>query len=269
MNRSEKKELLSEIKDVKVKNIEEIFLISFYCAEAYLKCLMTFGINSTGAKEIVKLWKDFIAIQKEESKIHSQILKKMSAIELDNIIEFLEDLDELNENTVEYFYTFLDEALDACDINREHRIKRNSQSFKTLIDDDKYLKELSELLISEKDVVNFLELPKEFVKYLNAIDERIIYINHHFEEDHFFYGVNYKTDDSNNLIDIKLFIPTIINLESALIYIYNCYCAYQLYTYLGSQITDEILEEITNNAQLKINEFTKKFEQQQKTLLLK
>lgn len=111
---------------------------------------------------------------------------------------------------------------------------RPKKDFDTLIETDEYRKKLCSLTLSMEDIKSFLDYKQEFWKY---IETRLIFIDSHFEEDKDFYGVNIKLDDYRCLMDMKVMVPTIINLETALVNVHEFHYAYQLFEILGSPIT--------------------------------
>ena len=89
--------------------------------------------------------------------------------------------------------------------------------------------------MEDKDIEDFLKYPEEFWQY---IDIRTIIVDSHIPEEREFYGVNLKMSN-NKLSDIKVFVPEIINLETALINIHEFRIAYNLYQELGNAISKE------------------------------
>lgn len=71
------------------------------------------------------------------------------------------------------------------------------------------------------------------------IKTRVLFLDSHFEEDNDFYGVNIKLDDSNFLIDMKVLVPRIINLETSLVNVHEFNHAYYLYKTLGYPIVND------------------------------
>lgn len=66
-----------------------------------------------------------------------------------------------------------------------------------------------------------------------------------------------KFDDKDNLIDIKVFVPYIIDINTAKIYVHELKHAYDLYLKLGTKI-DEIEKFETDAIKLE-NEFEKQY----------
>lgn len=251
MNKIERSELKQDIKKISLENFEQTFYIFYYYIETLLYSLMTFGLNNKIMTEINCIWYDFLNNQRMEKRIHQLILKKMKYLDITAINDFLDKLDFLNEQSIEYLYNCLDEMADACEMHNVYRAKRIPHDFAMLSESEKYKNELAEILIAEKDIIHFLGLSKEFGDYLNLVDERIIYIDHNFEDDRDFYGVNYKLDNEGKISDLKLFIPIVINLETALIFTELVNNAQELYNYIGKTITDEEIEAIQKNPKRK------------------
>ena len=69
MTINEKKILKKEIKDLHILNIEQVFLISKYILDAYIKSIITFGVNSVVTKENISLLYKYIRIYRREKNM--------------------------------------------------------------------------------------------------------------------------------------------------------------------------------------------------------
>lgn len=235
MNELELKDLKNDIKEIKYKNIEEIFLMAKYCLIAYAKSIFAYGRNHFITLEVIQVWKEFFKIIMEEKYILGYLVKNGLFEDFEEVNNFLFKLDNVNEETIQYYYDVLDGIETACEMNMEWKAMRPRKEFSTLIETDFYRKNLFFFTFSMGDVKNFLGYEEEFWKY---IEKRVLLIDSHIQEDNEFFGVNMKFDDNQCLSDIKVFVPKIINLETALVNVHEFHHAYCLYKLLGCSITD-------------------------------
>lgn len=84
-------------------------------------------------------------------------------------------------------------------------------------------------------VISFLDFNDDFWNYIKS---RIIYVDSNIKGNELFYNTLMKFDDDNKLIDIKVLIPYIIDLNTALVNVHELKHAYDLYLKLGEFIED-------------------------------
>ena len=89
--------------------------------------------------------------------------------------------------------------------------------------------------LKDKDIKVFLNYPNIFWDFIST---RTKYLNNYMEFRDF-YGVYPKFDLNNYLIDVKVIVPRIINLATALINIHEFKHAYDLYNILGNKLLKE------------------------------
>ena len=253
MNYSEYKSLKEDINSIKFQNIEETLFMFNYWLNAYVDSILTFGINSAVTKDILDFWKEFKNIILEEKNILNFLLKNYSLIDIDEANNFICELDDLNEETVNYYYKFLDDVNIACNMELEWKAKRPIKSFDTLIESDKYHKKMYGLMLSFKDIKNYLGYEEKFWDW---VDSKVYIIDSRDEEDKVFYGVNIK-NNNKTIEDIKVFVPKIINLDTALVNVHEFKHAYDLWNLIGKEISDE--EYYENSARECENEFKNKY----------
>ena len=208
-------------------------LVFRYFIDVYLDSVMVFGFNSDVSKDIFNFWKEFISIMLEENRMFNFLLKNYQFINCDEGNYFMYKLDYLNEETVLYCYKFFEDVLIACDMELEWKARRPFKNFKTLIETDIYDMELYGLTISFDDIKNYFNYEDDFWEY---IESRICFLDSHDEENDSFYGVNMKFDNDNKLENIKIFVPKIINLDTALINVHEIKHAYDLYKLIGKEV---------------------------------
>lgn len=256
MTKGEKKDLLYEINDIRKLNIEQNFLIFKYLIRTFFTSISNFGIESNVTKEVINLFNKYKKISKRENNIYDFLLKNYKIINISECFELIDSLDELNSKTVEYFYSAIDDILDACYTNEEIRAKHNKRVFKTLDETDEYEFETRCLLIKYNDIKEFLNYPGEFWNY---ISNRIIIIDSHQEESEYFYKILMKYEDER-LKEIKLIIPDLININTANIVLYELKCAYYLYNFLGNGIDEDIIYKEISKQDKKFKEYIMKKE---------
>ena len=249
MNNSEYLNLIDDIKNIKKENIEEIILITKYCLNTYINSVIVFGFNSKVTQDITNVLKEVINIIKEEHNMLNFLKEYTKDSNVNEVNNFIIELDILNEETIQYYYHVLDGIEDACDIELEWKANRPVKHFKSLIDSYDYHKKLYGLILSTEDIKKFFNYPKEFWNY---IDKKTYLLDSRLEQNKDFYGVNMKLNEEKYLTDIKIFIPEIINLETALINVHEIKHAYDLYERLGKIIDKDELE---------YEETSKKYEQ--------
>lgn len=228
MNHLEKKKLVEEIRNIEQQNMEEILLMVGYCFTTYIKSLMTFGFQNAITKDVVNVWKEFHKILIEERNIMHVLLQYKDLKNITQANALLNTLEQLNEYTVRYYYDVLDDIELACETKTEWRAKRRKKTFETLIETKSYHREACALLLNMDDIKRFLNYPYTFWQY---IEKRIEHT-----DDCFLHGVNMKMDTDDSLVDIKVFVPVIINLQTALVNVHELKHAYDLYQLLGNPL---------------------------------
>lgn len=221
-----------DIKEIRWQNLEQILSTFKYISIAYLKAYMMFGRGHKVTEESKRIWLEFKDIVLSEDKILRFLKNNTETIDYDAAEDLLDKLDNLNEDTVIYYYDLIDSLEDACETQQEWRITRPRRSFKTLIETDEFYKKALSLTLSMKDIETFLKLPKEFFEY---VDKKIITINPYtIEEAEHFYGV-YPKVVNGVLTNFRLIVPEVVDDKTASINV-NLYSqAFYVYQYLGKE----------------------------------
>lgn len=105
-------------------------------------------------------------------------------------------------------------------------------------------------------IKQFLNYPDKFWHYIHS---RIIYIDSTIPGNEMFYNTLMKFDDNNKLVDIKVFIPYIIDIKTARINVHELKHAYDLYLRLG-QIIDADTDTFEEDAVVLEHQFVKKYQ---------
>ena len=238
MNRDDIKLFKIEVFCKRFINIKEVFNYWCYCLNDYIECVRVFGTDSEVSKDVRKIFREFLNIMIEENKILKYLLD--NAIDLDacECDEFMIMMYELFEDTIEYYYNILEGIEVACAMGDEWRAKRPIKKFKTLLDTRKYHDIACGIMLMDSDIESFLGYPKDFWDYVDSGSRTIVLDSHVEEKD--FYGANLKIDN-DKLVDLKIFVPYIVNLETALVNVHVFKNAYDLYK-LGCAIKYDDLE---------------------------
>lgn len=239
MDRFDRKDIKHDINVSKIDNLHYIFYFSKTCITAMIQSIKTFGINSKATKEIIKAFIEYRKTLIAETNLYNYLYYRLKIAEFDAVDGFLQDLFTLSDDTYAYYDDYLEEILVACELKQEHRIIREKKNFQTLIESNEFFDRLLEILIDEDDVLDYLHVSKEFMEFINEQDLRTIYVNYNDELEREFIGVNYKLDENGLLKDLKLFVPTIIDLNTALIYCHTVSSAFELFKLLGKKVTPE------------------------------
>lgn len=218
----------------KIVNIKELLRMGSDCLNTYIDSALIFGVSSKVTKDIVNIWWEFFYIVREEKKLFNFLLENYDKMDICEIDEFMADMYALSGDTIQYYYDVLDDIEVACDMQLEWKAKRPMKSFKTLIESDKYRERVCGLALNESDIEEFFLYPKEFWDY---IDVRTIILDSHLEEEKDFWGINLKMD-GEKLVDLKVFVPDVVNLETALVNVHEFKNAYELYRRLGQTINE-------------------------------
>lgn len=252
------------------KNTSRGCFMLLFSIEMYIKSVLAFGSDSSISKDTFAVWNEYFSIIRQERKIFNYLSKRKRDIDYStfSVDGFLDDLDELTEETDEYYIQVLEDMEVACQMHEEYRAKRMPRDFETIVEDDSLIEDMLQGTLNKKDIIKFLKLPREFMKYIKQDSFRIYDLNEEDENALLFYGVNYKQDEDGNLSDIKLFVPMITNLTTALINISEYYKAYQLYQRLGKNLDDSEINKISSDVKIYQEEFQKEFQKRKITTKL-
>lgn len=235
MNKNEKNIMIECIREVKNQNFGQSWLLFKYFIETYLMSLIIFGSENEITKDCLNLWIEYKKIEKEEQKIHKFLVKYSEKIDVDKCYELLDLLETLNGQTIIYYLNALSDIETACDTRNEIYAKHFKRKFKTLIETEKYQLEAAGLTITPSEIKKFLNYPEDFWKFVKT---KITYIDSTKEGNELFYSTLMKFDADERLIDIKVLIPYIIDLKTALVNIHELKHAYDLYQLIGKKVDE-------------------------------
>lgn len=229
MDKYEYKDIKTIIKDLKKGNIEEkIFIIKYYLM-TLIKCLFSFGVTHKITIDCKNMFKEIMDIFEEEIMLCNYILDNKKKIDYIEAGKFIEKLEQLNDDTILYYVDYFDGVISASETKQEFRAHKPKKEFVSLIDTDNYRKELFGLTLNFDMIKKYLDYPDDFWDYVipkvRIVDE---YSKMNYEV-----IMNIK---DNVLKDIRVIVPEITNLLSALINIHEFKHAYDLYNMLGKEV---------------------------------
>lgn len=241
----QKKELIYDIENMKNNSYEQMCLITFYSLSSFFKSLFIFGQKSEITKDNLNIIKEMFQILKKERKLLNYILKNLDKFDLDSTIDVIDTLDALNEKTIMYYYKVIGDIKIACNTKVEARGIRMEQDFKTLIQSDSYSNQVIALSINKENIKEFLGYEDEFWEFLKMRDTSNLKTTYEIAKEISYVVPIY--DENGILVDIKMFIPKVCDLKTALLCIKQYQRVYSLYKYIGkTYICDDGEENLQN-----------------------
>ena len=228
-------ELRKDLKNIKKENLNSLLLVSYYSIFQYLRELIKYGSSSKIANSNKELLKEFFMILKEENMYLNILIKNINVLKENEVYALIDKLDVLHDKMIEFIYNTLDDLEDAYELGREYRATIPNKNFKTILETDEYRKEIVRLILGESVIKEYFNYPEEFWNY---IKNRITLLHEDVESRDEFYGVYPKITEENILIDLKIYIPKILDLKTLLINIHELNHAYILYTKLNQKFED-------------------------------
>lgn len=228
--------LVKDIEDMKKGQFEEMLLISYYGLASYFKSLFSFGSKSDITKDNLNVIKEMFNILKTERNLLNFILQNIDKFNVDATQDVVSLMDELNDKTVEYYYNVINEIEDAVDMNEERRGIRPKKNFQTLTQTDYYATQVIALAEDRDKIKEFLKFEDDFWKYIKEYEYSV--------EVPYDIAVEmcYATplfDENKNVSGLRILVPKVINLQTALLAI-KCYIrAHNIYKSLGSTLIPE------------------------------
>lgn len=227
MNKQEQLEYKKEINRLKLLNLETLFLIAQYALQNIVESLENYELS----KWVVK---SYLEVMLEETSLLNYLknnLDKIDSYELDKV---LDDLDEINEETIRYFYGFLDDVQESYDFFNKYSL------FRKITDTDKYRKEVYSITLTLSNIQEFLGVNN---KVWNEIISRTV-----ITEDEEFWGVNLKIN-RDVVQDSKIFVPEIKNLKTAMVNVHEFKHAYDIYQTIGTTYIDCDYEQMAKDSE--------------------
>lgn len=228
-----REELTKDIKSMKKGSYEQMWLITMYGLGSYFKSLFTFG-NSNVTRDNLNVIKEMFQILKTERQMLNFILKNLEMFEISSAQDVVQMLDELNDKTVEYYYEVIEDIEDAVDMSDEKRGIRPRKNFPTLIQTDSYSNEVKALALNKQAIREFLGYEEEFWNYIKSIDKSNVRVPYEGTKA-MSYAIPIFDADTKCVSGIKMYIPEISDLSSALLAIQIYEKAYSIWRCLGKE----------------------------------
>ena len=227
-----KQEVTEDIKAMKKGSYEQMLLITMYGLGSYFKSLFKFG-NSDVTRDNLNVIKEMFNILWTERELLNFILKNMDRFEISSTQDVVQMLDELNDKTVEYYYEVIEEIEDAVDMGEERRGIRPVKHFPTLIQSNSYSNEVKALAINKQAIREFLGYEEEFWTYIKDMDKTDVRVPY---EGHEALSHAFPLYDGDDIVTgLKMYIPEISDLASALLAIQTYEKAHSIWKCLGKK----------------------------------
>ena len=227
----QREELEKDIRSMKKGSYEQMWLITMYGLGSYFKSLFRFG-NSNVTRDNLNVIKEMFQILKTERQMLNFILKNLVMFEISSAQSVVQMLDELNDKTVEYYYEVIEDIEDAVDMGDEIRGIRPRKNFPTLIQTDNYSNEVKSLALNKQAIREFLGYEEEFWNYIKNMDKSNIRVPYEGAKA-LSYAIPLFDSDTGYVSSIKMYIPEISDLSSALLAIQIYEKAYSIWSCLG------------------------------------
>lgn len=222
--------LVRDIEEMKKGQLEEMVLISFYSLSSYFKSLFSFGTGSSVTKDNINVIKEMFNILKSERILLNFMLRNIDKFNINAVTDIVGSMDELNDRTVEYYYKVIEDIEEAVEMKEERRGIRPKKHFSTLTQTDSYINQVIALSENRKNIKEFLGFEDEFWAYIKEFEYSIEISPEEAENVAYVLPLH----DSNNIVSgIRMLIPEVVDLSTALIAI-KCYIkAHDIYCALG------------------------------------
>ena len=253
-------ELASDIETMKKGSYEQMWLITMYGLSSYFKSLFTFGSRSNVTRDNLNVIKEMFGILKTEREMLNFILRNLDMFDIDATQDVVQMLDDLNDKTVEYYYGVIDDIEEAVDMKEERRGTRPVKHFPTIIQGNSYANEVKGLALNKKAIKEFLGYEDEFWSYIANKDKTEVRVPYEGAKN-MSYATALHDAETGNVVDVKMYIPEIADLSSALLAIQTYEKAYSIWKCLGKKyipidFTFERQEEFEKSYLPKMDEMT-------------
>lgn len=176
------------------------------------------------------------SILKTERRMLNFILDNLNVFDISAASAAVEMLDDVNEKTVHYYYQVADDIEEACEFREERRGIRPKKNFPTLVQTSTYENEIIALAENKDNIKQFLGFEDEFWNYLKEIERSIKVAPEVAMEIAY---VNALVDQDGNVSAIKLLVPEVVDLSTALLAIKLYRRAYELYKMIGNRYDEQ------------------------------
>ena len=241
MSEDKKKELLIEnIKEMKKGSYEEMWLITVYSLSSYFKSLFSFGCRSKVTRDNINVIKEMFGVLSTERKLLNYILRNLNSFHIESTENVIAMLDELNDKTVEYYYSVIEDIEEACECSEEFRGIRPKKHFSTLTQSDSYASEVVALALDKSAIKAFLGYEEEFWEFVKA-RENSEFTTKYEAASHMIHVIPLRNDEV--ICDVKFFIPEVVDLGTALLALKAYQKIYAIYKSIGKPKVDLVMSD--------------------------
>ncbi len=214
MNKKVRKVLENDIVTIKKNSKKEINFIKKQCS------IRIASESSNTIEDIIQVLDDFILDKEEERKLLNMLKNNLKRIDKSECSTLLAELVAVNKSTLCYYASLLGVPVDNT-IETTQPLLTKTESYRN---------QVCGLLLSEKDIKEYLNYPSSFWEYISKRTYRV--------EDEGLYGVKIQYDDNNIVKDISVHVPPIVNKDTAKINIRYFTEAYNMYHFFVETYTE-------------------------------
>ena len=138
MDKNQELDVYKSINSILSMKREENLCLLYYSIKSYLYSTISFGINNDISKDCINVIKEYYAISEKERNLLLKLKDNLNLFDYSEINEYLNNLDDLDELTIKYYYKVLEDIEIACDMKEPRRAKRIKKNFKFLTETDEY-----------------------------------------------------------------------------------------------------------------------------------
>jgi hypothetical protein len=229
----QREEITDDIKSMKKGSYEQMWLITMYGLGSYFKSLFRFGGSSKVTRDNLNVIKEMFDILKTEREMLNFILRNLDRFDITSTQDVVQMLDDLNDKTIDYYYEVIDDLEDAVDMRDENRAIRPRKDFPTLIQTNSYTNEVKALALNKQAIREFLGYEEEFWTYIKSMDRSDVRVPYEGAK-----VMSYAIPlygQTGIVSGLKMYIPEIADLSSALLAIQTYEKAYNIWKCLGKQ----------------------------------
>lgn len=236
MDKNDKKMLREVISEYNDEKYEEYYAVLRNEIYTYLKALISFGPNHRITKEVKDIWREFKNNYIIKLNYQQLLLKNYELIHYCEALDFLDLLQDYDEESVKYYLDSFEDIVDACDTKVEFRANHREKKFKPLESEKLIQLSYRGLTLSREEIIKFLSYPQEFWDYLKP---RVREVDPWVEDNKYFWNTFLKFDENKILSDIHVCVPGIVNIKTACVNVHEFKHAYDMYKLLGQEVDEE------------------------------
>lgn len=257
MTKDELKALKKDIREIQIQNIEAKIMMYKEYIFLFINILIEKGLSDNYLEELIKIKTEYMAILNEENNLLNLILNNCINKNINAVDELIIKLNGLNEKTIIYYYSLLDDIESEIEINRNYSYRRIPKNFETLIETDEFKFMVNGLNLTINDVKNYLNYGNDFWNYIKDKTKVIKNPYSNYDLKMNYYGIWYDFNEDKEITKLIICIPEIIDLKTAQIAIHEFILAHDIYS--GNIKEDYILEEFAKQEKNKFkNDYLKK-----------